>query len=56
VLDGGFVCKTLIERYQNVGLFADSYGEENELGVIEEYWPSQAKGWFEASRQDTETT
>ena len=28
----------------------DDYGSDNELAMIEEYWPSRARQWFEAFR------
>jgi hypothetical protein len=31
--------------------FLDDYGSESELAVVEEYWPSHAKRWFEALRK-----
>ena len=54
VLQGGSNCEELMVRCQYVGLFVDSYGQKNELIRIEGYWPSQAKVWFDALRQEDE--
>ena len=54
VVGGGSHCDILISKCEHVGLFVDSYGQRNELIRIEEYWPSQAKTWFDAFRQGGE--
>lgn len=32
------------------GCFLDDYGTQNELSMIERYWPAEARVWFEAFR------
>ena len=50
LLDEGCSCDILQSRFHAITIFVDCYGEENELAMIEEYWPSQAKIWFDAIR------
>lgn len=50
VLDEGCKCDLLHSYFDDISNFVDSYGEINELAMIEEYWPSQAKKWFDAFR------
>lgn len=51
VLGDGMSCDILQTQLNFKGLFVDSYGKSNELAMIEQYWPSQAKVWFDAFRQ-----
>ena len=51
VLHEGCSCDLLNSQFDNKSRFVDSYGEENELAMIQEYWPSQANVWFDAFRQ-----
>jgi hypothetical protein len=49
-LGSGSQCDAAREMASFHALFLDDYGGENELAMIEEYWPSQARRWFEAFR------
>lgn len=51
VLNEGSACEDLISYDDDVRRFVDSYGDIKELERIEEYWPSQAKKWFDAFRK-----
>ena len=52
VLEEGSACDILQSRFNCISSFVDCYGEESELAMIEEDWPSQAKIWFDAFRQN----
>ena len=50
VLLEGTLCDWVVETLHDTSRFVDSYGEENELAMVQDYWPSQADGWFKAMR------
>ena len=45
--DGG-LCDAVKNSFMTKSLFLDDYGSENELAMIEDFWPSHAKRWFDA--------
>jgi hypothetical protein len=40
-------CGLLISLLNEKGVFVDDYGKQNELAMIEAYWPSHARQWFD---------
>lgn len=46
VLHQGTACDIVLNLQFDVDRFVDSYGEESELAMVREYWPSQADAWF----------
>jgi len=48
VLAEGARCQALRINADYPRLFLDDYGNENELGEVTDFWPSQAKKWFDA--------
>ncbi len=52
-LSGGLDCEQLCRHLQDSNTFVDRYGTRIELSCLQDYWPSQAKKWFNAFRRDT---
>jgi len=50
VLGEGSANDLLLSRANMKDRFVDDYGGENELAMIEEWWPSRAETWWEARR------
>ena len=51
VLHSGTLTRGVMSLYNDMSLFVDDYGGENERGIVSQYWPSQADKWFSAFRQ-----
>ena len=51
-VDDGLANDILVSHLGDMN-FVDRYGTQLELDCVQDYWPSQAKGWFNALRQDT---
>lgn len=49
-LQDGDACGAARYVQHGQSLFVDAYGTESELKSIEQYWPTNAKRWFEAFR------
>jgi hypothetical protein len=47
-LDEGDACEEIANLCMFKNVFVDSYGTENELAMVSEFWPQSAKKWFEA--------
>lgn len=50
-LGEGCACDEINQQWLFSNVFVDSYGEEAELAMISEFWPKNAKRWFDAFRQ-----
>jgi len=49
-LQEGVCCDRARLLYHYQSLFVDDYGSENELAMVEQYWPTHAEKWFKAFR------
>jgi len=49
-LHEGDSCENARSLHQNLSLFVDDYGSDNELATVAQYWPANAKRWFKAFR------
>jgi hypothetical protein len=47
----GIACDSINQLWNYQNVFVDTYGTEIEYLMIEEYWPQQAKKWFDAFRR-----
>lgn len=45
-LRGGCFCDVAASELHSKSLFIDDYRGENELAMVQEYWPSRAEEWF----------
>lgn len=50
VLHDGSRNDILFSKLKFTSCFVDSYGQENERAMVEQYWPSQVDKWFKANR------
>ncbi len=48
LLQEGSACEAAAIRYGQIASFVDDYGTENEMAMIQCYWPSQGEAWFRA--------
>lgn len=51
-IDEGLSSEDLCSRLGDISSFVDRYGSQIELSCLQEFWPSQAKKWFNAFRRD----
>jgi len=50
-LDEGDACEEIEQLWMFKNCFVDSYGNEREFAMVEQYWPKKAKKWFDAFRE-----
>lgn len=48
LLNAGSYCDNARAVFHTENHFLDDYGRENELVMVQNYWPTRARAWFEA--------